>query len=89
MSAQLLTPSQLARRLQGTEHTVYEWLRKGRLRGVKLGRLWRVSNEDLDAFLWADRRGYDEPLDENEAAESDAAWRASWTGPTLANPLPR
>ena len=80
MSTQLLTPAQVAHRLQVTEHTVYDWLRKGRLRGVKVGRLWRVSNDDLDAFLWSERSDFAEPLTADEAEESDAAWRAYLEG---------
>lgn len=79
MDAQLMTAAQVARRLQVTEHTVYEWLRKGRLRGVKLGRLWRVSGDDLEAFLGGSR-GVAEPLTADEAAESDAAWHAYLSG---------
>lgn len=79
MDAPLLTPAQVARRLQVTEHTVYDWLRKGRLRGVKLGRLWRVSGDDLDAFLGTDR-GSTEALTADEAAQSEAAWRAYLAG---------
>lgn len=79
MDAQLMTPAQVARRLQVTEHTVYEWLRKGSLRGVKLGRLWRVSVDDLDVFLRGGR-GVAEPLTAEEAAESDAAWHAYLSG---------
>ncbi len=48
---QLMTPAQVGERLQLTERTVYEWLRDGRLVGLKLGRLWRVRPEDLQAFL--------------------------------------
>ena len=47
----LLTPEQVAKRLQLTPHTIYVWLRAGRLRGIKLGHLWRVKEEDLDAYL--------------------------------------
>lgn len=51
MNQILLTPEQVAQRLQVTERTVYTWLRSGRMRGVKLGRLWRVTEEDVAAFL--------------------------------------
>ena len=51
VNEQLLTPAQVAERLQVTERTVYEWLRDGRLVGLKLGRLWRIRSEDLEAFL--------------------------------------
>ena len=44
---------------------------------MKRGRLWRVSKDHLDAFLWGNARtDFAEPLTPEEAAESDAAWRA-------------
>jgi excisionase family DNA binding protein len=49
----LLTPEQVASRLQVTPRTIYDWLRNGRLRGIKIGRLWRVRPLDLDFFLGA------------------------------------
>ena len=33
------------------ERTVYGWLRRGKLPALKLGRLWRIRREDLEAFL--------------------------------------
>ncbi len=47
----LLTPTQVALRLQVNERTVTQWLRKGHLRGFKIGKEWRVSTRDLEAFL--------------------------------------
>ena len=47
----LLTPPQVAQRLQVNERTVTQWLRRGHLRGFKIGKEWRVSAHDLDAFL--------------------------------------
>ena len=55
MSEKLLTPEQVAEQLQVTEHTVYGWLRGRRLPALKLGRLWRIRPQDLDAFLEAAR----------------------------------
>src|SRR5436309_4531607 len=51
MNEKLLTPEQVAERLQVTERTVYGWLRRGRLPALKLGRLWRIRPADLEAFL--------------------------------------
>ena len=48
---QLLTPVQIAEALQLTESTITRWLRNGRLRGFKVGKDWRVSTADLNAFL--------------------------------------
>ena len=47
----LLTPAQVAERLQIHERTVTRWLRDGYLRGFKLGKEWRVSPEDLQLFM--------------------------------------
>jgi len=49
----LLTPTDVANRLQVNERTVAIWLRKGHLRGFKIGKEWRVSPDDLQAFLEA------------------------------------
>ena len=48
---QLWTPPQVAERLQVNERTVTQWLRKGHLRGFKIGKEWRVAQHDLQAFL--------------------------------------
>ncbi|MHA1600802.1 MAG: helix-turn-helix domain-containing protein [Alphaproteobacteria bacterium] len=47
----LLTPPQVATHLQVNERTVTQWLRKGHLRGFKIGKEWRVSSIDLETFL--------------------------------------
>ena len=47
----LLTPPQIAQRLQVNERTVIQWLRNGKLRGFKIGKRWRVSSRDLEALL--------------------------------------
>jgi excisionase family DNA binding protein len=52
----VLTPQQVAERLQVTVQTVVRWLRKGQLKGSKLGRLWRITEEDVDAFLQERRK---------------------------------
>ena len=49
----LMTPPQVARRLQVNERTVTLWLRKGHLRGFKVGKEWRISPDDLQVFLEA------------------------------------
>ena len=49
----LLTPFDVAKRLQMNERTVTQWLRNGHLRGFKIGKEWRISELDLDAFIEA------------------------------------
>ncbi len=53
MDEQLLTPHQVAKRFQVNERTVTVWLRGGHLRGFKVGKEWRISSDDLQAFLEA------------------------------------
>ncbi len=49
----LLTPINVAKRLQMNERTVTQWLRNGHLRGFKIGKEWRVSEIDFVAFVEA------------------------------------
>jgi excisionase family DNA binding protein len=49
----LLTPDQVAERLHLSPLTVVDWLRQGKLRGVKLSKHWRVREGDLQAFITA------------------------------------
>jgi excisionase family DNA binding protein len=44
-------PEQIAQLLQVNVVTVHRWLRDGKLKSVKLGRLWRVSQENLEEFV--------------------------------------
>lgn len=52
----LLTPEEAAARLKVSPETIKKWCRSGRLRGVKVSVLWRIREEDLEAFI-QDRRG--------------------------------
>jgi excisionase family DNA binding protein len=51
MADQLLTPEQAAERLLVAKKTILDWLRTGQLKGRKAGRLWRIRERDLEAFL--------------------------------------
>lgn len=33
------------------EKTVREWLRTGKLKGKKVGRVWRIKESDLEEFI--------------------------------------
>ncbi len=56
----LLTPVQVADRLQIHERTITRWLRDGYLRGFKLGKEWRIAPADLNAFM---EKYANQPLD--------------------------
>lgn len=51
MDEKLMTPAQVAERLQVTERTIYKYLSEGSLEAVKLGRVWRITEEQLREFL--------------------------------------
>jgi excisionase family DNA binding protein len=75
MSEQLLTPERVAQLLAVRPKTIRDWLKRGRLRGIRAGRLWRIREKDLEAFLTAVRD------------ETDAETR-SWLEADASGPLP-
>ncbi|MEW6047161.1 MAG: helix-turn-helix domain-containing protein [Bacillota bacterium] len=50
-----LSVAQVAERLSVHPKTVYNMLVRGELRGVKVGRVWRVPAEELEVFLRGER----------------------------------
>lgn len=51
MEERYLTSAQVAERLQVVEKTVQRWMASGELPAVKLGRVWRISEADLNSYL--------------------------------------
>jgi len=51
MAERLLTLEEVAERLAVAPKTIRGWLREGKLKGLKVGKLWRVREQDLEAFL--------------------------------------
>ena len=43
-----LSAEEVAGRLRVSRRTVYEWLKLGRLRGLRAGKAWRIREEDLE-----------------------------------------
>ncbi|MDK2784542.1 MAG: hypothetical protein PWQ41_1294 [Bacillota bacterium] len=90
MAERLLTPEEVAERLAVTPRSVRIWLRQGKLKGVKAGRLWRIRERDLEAFLDPTLHALDtapeddEPLtegDERDIAEAEKAIAQGKTRP--------
>ena len=48
---QLLTIKDTAKRMQVSKITVWRALQKGFLSGIKVGRIWRIREEDLQKFI--------------------------------------
>jgi len=46
-----IPPEEAAERLAVSPKSIWEWLRQGKLKGVRAGRLWRIRERDLEAFL--------------------------------------
>lgn len=51
-----MTPAQVAKRLQITERTVYKYLSNGEMEAVKIGRVWRITEEQLQKFVQKNTR---------------------------------
>jgi len=47
----MLTLKEVAQILKVHPLTVYEWVKAGKLRAYKLGRVYRVAEKDLEVFL--------------------------------------
>src|SRR5215510_7607233 len=51
MPEAVLTPERVAQLLSVRAKTIRDWLKQGKIKGIKAGRLWRVRERDLEAFL--------------------------------------
>ncbi len=60
-SESLMTVEQVAKFLNVAPLTVYRLLQAGKLRGSKVGRVWRIRRSDVEVFL-----------DRSRATEEDA-----------------
>jgi excisionase family DNA binding protein len=70
----LLDCKEVKRRLGVTRDTVYRWLKKGILKGTKVGSVWRVSVHELERFAgcqgeWTGQRKQRILLSTSDAAE--------------------
>ena len=52
---QLRTPDEVAERLSISAQTFRGYIRTGRIRAIKVGRLWRVRESDLQEYMRGDR----------------------------------
>ncbi|MEW6227213.1 MAG: helix-turn-helix domain-containing protein [Bacillota bacterium] len=69
-----LTIAEVANYLAVHPKTVYNLLERGKLYGVKVGRVWRVPAEALESFL-RENANRAENLTPSEAAAAEAGWR--------------
>jgi excisionase family DNA binding protein len=45
------TPQEVANKLKVNIHTVYRWIREGKLKATKVVDLWRISETELKRLL--------------------------------------
>jgi excisionase family DNA binding protein len=70
MAEAFLTVEQAARQLQVAPYTLRDWLKSGRLRGVKLGREWRVPERALRELSGGVSNGVTQSTSEDESTLS-------------------
>ena len=46
-----LKPNDIAERFDVAVQTVFYWLNSGKLDGFKVGRMWRISEENVQDFI--------------------------------------
>ena len=56
---ELFTPQEVAQKLKIDMSTVYRWIREGRLKAVKMGHFWRISESELNRLLKGDEQSQD------------------------------
>jgi excisionase family DNA binding protein len=56
---ELFTPQEVAQKLKIDMSTVYRWIREGRLKAVKIGHFWRISESELNRLLKGDEQSQD------------------------------
>jgi excisionase family DNA binding protein len=47
----LLTPEDVADRLSVSPLSVKNWLRTGQMKGLKVSKLWRIEETEVDRFI--------------------------------------
>jgi len=74
MSVEYITPSEAARLLRVNERTVRRWIREGKLKARRFGRLLRIPKSDLEAQLpaqWASEEAFKKDWDNSVDADYD------------------
>ena len=80
MDEQLLSPEQAAQVLSVSPKTVREWLKAGKLNGVKLGKLWRIRESDLTSSIINDLISGAKPKVPSQAFDSPESPFAKYAG---------
>ena len=84
MVEMLLTPEEVANKLAVSVKSVRNWLRQGKLKGIKVGRLWRIRESDLEEFL---KMGESPPLRSYSKSQIEEFLKLDRLDPKLAEKL--
>lgn len=60
----MLKPRVVAEQLEVTPRTVVRWINVGELKGVKVGRVWRIPETELKAYIRRRRSGRIQPVED-------------------------
>ncbi|MFC1647796.1 helix-turn-helix domain-containing protein [Patescibacteria group bacterium] len=63
VSDKLLTTEQVAELLQVHPFTVLKYIKTGKLKAIKLGRVWRIRESNVERFLEERSMASKEPVD--------------------------
>lgn len=70
MAEKLLTSEQVSQILQVHPFTVLKYIKEGKLKGIKLGRVWRIRESDVEKFL--EERFMASPSDKKDTSQETA-----------------
>lgn len=45
------TPEEVAIKLKVSRRTIYNWIQEGKLKAVKIGHFWRISESELNRIF--------------------------------------
>lgn len=65
------TPEEAAKIIRVTAAAIREWIRNGKLEGIKTGRLWRIKETKLKKFLSEDQQQNLTPVNAYEITLTD------------------
>jgi excisionase family DNA binding protein len=71
----LYTVKEAAAKLKVSDRAVLDWLRAGKLHGLRAGKAWRIKESDLEAFLHEPRESDEAPKPRRKPAAPARAKR--------------
>lgn len=77
------TPKQVAEILQIHQYTVLKWIRDGKIKALKFGRVYRATESDIAEFLGTSRSQNRRAKEESVADETQPLATSSVTAATV------